>query len=74
MTGERLSALEGIGEATQRQQDRDIEESIDREPIERGSAAPSVPGKGIEAEGLPGRAAEPEPPARDKRLDMELGL
>ena len=74
VTGERLSALEGIGEATQRQHEREIEESTDRESPERGSIAPSVPGEGIEAEVSPGRAAEPETPARGKGPDMELGL
>ena len=70
-TGERISALEGIGESVQPQHEKVIEESVDIERPERGSAAPSPPGKGSEVEVSPGRAA---PLARGKGPDMELGL
>ncbi len=71
VTGERISALEGIGETVQPHHEKVIEESVDIERPERGSAAPSPPGKGSEVEVSPGRAA---PPARGKGPDMELGL
>ena len=74
VTGERLSALEGIGETVKLQHEKDIEESVGIERTERGSVTPCTSGRGIETEVSPGTAAEPEPPARGKGPDMELGL
>ncbi|MDE0031504.1 MAG: AAA family ATPase [Deltaproteobacteria bacterium] len=72
VTGERISALEGIGETARREIGR--EASLDRERLDRETDAPSDPDKSIES-GLPaGKPAEPEPPAREKRIEMDMEL
>ena len=72
VTGERISALEGIGESSRREIDRDT--SLYRERSDRETDAPSDPDKGIEP-GLPAdKAAEPEAPAREKRIEMDMEL
>ena len=72
VTGERISALEGIGESVRREIDR--EGSFDRERPDRETDAPPSPDKGIEPELPAGKPAEPEPPAREKRIEMDMEL
>ena len=74
VTGERLSALEGIGEAFRPERETDRKASLDREGPDRETAAPSSPDKDIGRGSSPDKAPEPEPPAREKRNDMDLGL
>ena len=68
VTGERISALEGIGESTRAGREHD------RERPDRETDAPSSPDKGIEPGLLGGKPAEPEPPAREKRIEMDMEL
>ncbi len=72
VTGERISALEGIGERVQREHGKDASVSLDKERSEAGSTAPSSPDREIGRES-PERKA-PEPPARGKRIEMEMGM
>ena len=74
VTGERISALEGIGESVQREREVDRQASLDKEKPERGTGAPSSPDKEIGRELSQGRTPEPEPPARGKQLDMDMGM
>ena len=74
VTGERISALEGIGEAQQPERGKDSKASLDREPTHRETGASSSPDKITEHDVSTARQAEPEPPTRGKNLDMELGL
>ncbi len=74
VTGERISALEGIGESVRAEREIDREAPLDRERPDRETGEPSSPDKGIEP-GLPGgKPAEPEPPAREKRIEMDMEL
>ncbi len=74
VTGERISALEGIGESARPGRKFDREESLDRERPDRETNAPSSPDKGIEP-GLPASIpAEPEAPVREKRIEMDMEL
>ena len=72
VTGERVSALEGIGEAPKRE--RDGKAILDRARPDRDRAAPPSPDKEIGREPSQQKAPEPEPPARAKRVEMDLGL
>ena len=74
VTGERVSALEGIGEAARSERELDGKTPRDRERTDRESSAPSSPDREIEHEVSPGKAAEPEPPVHDKGIDMDMGL
>ena len=74
VTGERISALEGIGEAAQRDHGKDGKASLDRERLNRETPAPPTPDKEIGREASRHKAPEPEPPARGKRIDMDMGL
>ena len=74
VTGERISALEGIGETVLRERERDRKPSLDREKQERDQAAPPSPDKEIGRDLSHRKAPEPEPPARGKRVDMDMGL
>lgn len=72
VTGERISALEGIGEAARLAAEREgwaAERAAG--PREEGSIEPSAE-KESGVEPLPARALEPEPPAVE--MDRELGL
>ena len=73
-TGERVSALEGIGEAVQREHEKDGQACLDRERPDRESSAPFSPDREIEHEVSPGQAPEPEPPVREQGIDMDMGL
>ena len=78
VTGERISALEGIGE--------NVQPAHGREHGKDGKAAPSLEQRSAEASTPPSpereieptvtrdRMPEPGPSAREKRIDMDLGL
>ena len=68
VTGERISALEGIGESARPGHE------IDREGSSRETSVPSSPDRGIEPELPAVKPAEPEPPAREKRIEMDMEL
>ena len=62
VNGERISALEGIGEVVRPERGRDEK------------AAPDPPEKELDRESSQQKAPEPEPPTREKRIDMDLSL
>ena len=74
VTGERISALEGIGEAVQPGHGKDRQAPLDRDRPDRETATPSPPDKGIEHGVSLAREAEPEPPARGQEHRQEMGL
>ena len=74
VTGERISALEGIGEVVRPERERDEKATPDRERPDPEAAAPSHPERELDREPSQGKAPEPEPPAREKRIDMDLSL
>ena len=74
VTGERISALDGIGESVRPEHGKDTRASLDRERRDRETAAPPSPDKGIEHEAVPGKAPEPEPPSRGKVVEMDMGM
>ena len=78
VTGERISALEGIGESVrperERGQEKDGKASLDRERASPEASSPLPPEREIEPAASKERVPEPEPPARDKRVEMDLGL
>ena len=74
VTGERISALEGIGEAVQPERDLDRKAALDREGPDREAVTRSTPDKEFERDVSPDKAPEPEPPAREMRIDRDLGL
>ncbi len=74
VTGERISALEGIGEAVQREHGRDGKVSLNRDRSDRETSAPPSADKDIGREVSQHKAPEPEQPAREKRIEMDMGL
>ena len=74
VTGERISALEGIGEAVQRGHGRDGKVSLNRDRSDRETSAPPSADKDIGREVSQHKAPEPEQPAREKRIEMDMGL
>ena len=74
VTGERISALEGIGEVVGPERGRNEKATPDRERPDPGTAAPSSSEKELDREPSRGKAPEPEPPVREKRIDMDLSL
>ena len=74
VTGERISALEGIGETVRPERELDGKASLDRERPDRGTVAPSSPDKDIGRDLPPDKTPEPEPPAREKRVEMDLSM
>ena len=74
VTGERISALEGIGETVRPERELDGKASLDRERPDRGTAVPPSPDKDIGRDLPPDKAPEPKPPAREKRIDMDLSM
>ena len=70
VTGERISALEGIGET--------VQPVHGRERGKDGKASPGLEQRSAERETGPTvtreRTPEPGPPARGKRIEMDLGL
>ena len=77
-TGERISALEGIGESVRPERDREHErEGKTSSGLERPSpeaSTPPPPEREIEPSMSPDRTPEPEPPAREKSVELDLGL
>ena len=74
VTGERISALEGIGEVVRPERERDEKATPDRERRDPGTAAPSQPERELDRESSLGKAPEPEPPVPEKQIDMDLSL
>jgi len=74
VTGERISALEGIGEAVQPGRERDRKALPERERQSPEESAPASPEREIEPAVSRDKASEPEPPARGKRIEMDLEL
>ncbi len=73
-TGERISALEGISEAGRLEAGRDGKAPLETEGMEGELSAESSPGMESGQDRLPDVAAEPEPPVREKRIEMDMGL
>ena len=74
VTGERISALEGIGEGVERERGREEKAPLDRERPDRERAAPSSPDREYGREVRRDKAPEPEPPAKGKVREFDLGL
>ena len=74
VTGERISALEGIGEAVQPGHERDGNALPERERQTPEESAPGSPEREIEPAMSRDNAPEPEPPARGKPIEMDLDL
>ena len=74
VTGERISALEGIGESVQREHGKEPNAALGKGRPEAGSTAPSSPDREMGRESPERRVPEPEPPARDKGIEMGMGL
>ncbi len=77
-TGERISALEGIGESVRPEKGADGKAASERRQLDRErSILPSVEGvdgKDGKPEREPLLDKTPDPPARGKRIDMDMGL
>ena len=73
-TGERISALEGIGEKPGLEAERDGKEPPGVAEPEREAVAEPSPVAEIEPVPVQEKAAEPEPPAREKAYEMEMEL
>ena len=74
VTGERISALEGIGESVRREHGKDARAALDKDRPEAGSTSPSSPDREIGRESPERKGPEPEPPARGKGIEMDMGL
>ncbi|MYB12973.1 MAG: hypothetical protein F4X42_06940, partial [Rhodospirillaceae bacterium] len=78
VTGERLSALEGIGERVElereREHDRDGKASPERERTGPATSTPPAPEREFEPEASRQKAPEPEPPDKSKGVEMDMGL
>ena len=74
VTGERISALEGIGEAVQPEQEKDARALPGVEPLAREASAPSMPELDMGPVPVPEKVPEPEPPAVEKSFEWELEL
>ena len=74
VTGERISALEGIGEAVQPGRKKDEKALPGVEPPGREAPAAVMPEPDMEPVPVPDKAPEPEPPAPQMHIEMELEL
>ena len=74
VTGERISALEGIGETVRPERSKDARAALKKEGPDRDRAAPPSPDKEIGRDLAQQKAPEPEPPAKGKRVEMDMGL
>ena len=74
VTGERISALEGIGETVRPERGREGKAPLEKQGPDRGKAAPASPDREVGREPSRHKAPEPEPPARAKRVEMDMGL
>ncbi len=78
VTGERISALEGIGESLHPERERGREKDgkalLDRERANAETSSPHPPVRDIEPVPARDKAPKPEPPARGKGIEIDLGL
>ena len=74
VTGERISALQGIGESVRPEREREEKAPPERERPDRERAASSSPDRGIGREVRKQKAPEPEPAAMGKVREFDLGL
>ncbi len=74
VTGERISALEGIGESVRPEHGMAHKIDLDRDRVDSETAAVTVPDRTFKREVSPGKTAEPEPPARGKSTVLDMGL
>ena len=74
VTGERISALEGIGEAVQPEKEKDAKALHGVEPPGREASVPASPVPDMEPVPVPEKALEPEPPVPDRHIEMDLEL
>ena len=78
VTGERISALEGIGETVRPERERELgkdgKASLDRERPGPEASTPPSREKEFEPELSRQKAPEPEPPSRGKVVEMDMGL
>ena len=82
VTGERISALEGIGESVrperesqrERERGKDGKAANERERQRPEASAPPSPEREIELEASRQKAPKPEPPAKSKSVEMDMGL
>ncbi len=78
VTGERISALEAIGESLhperERGQQKDGKALLDRERESPEASAPHPPAQDIEPGPARDKAPEPEPPAKGKGIEIDMGL
>ncbi len=74
VTGERISALEGIGESVQTERGHGKNGEALTSVERRGPEASAPPTPEREVGPSPSRDRAPEPPARGKRIEMDMGL
>ena len=74
VTGERISALEGIGEKPGLEAERDGKAPSGVAEPERGAMVEPSPVAGIEQESVQEKVAEPEPPVREMDYGMDLEM
>ena len=74
VTGERISALEGIGEAARMEAEKDTSVSLGTQGTEREATLDPSPGKETGQDLVPENAAEPEPPARGRPIEIDMEL
>ena len=74
VTGERISALDGIGEAVQPEREKDGKALAGAEPPGRKSPMPALPEPDMEPVPVPEKVPEPEPPSREAYIEMDLEL
>ncbi|MDE0006484.1 MAG: hypothetical protein OXQ29_27665, partial [Rhodospirillaceae bacterium] len=74
VTGERISALEGIGETVQPEQKKDAKALTGVEPPAREAPVASVPEPDMEPVPVPEKAPEPEATVREAYIEMDFEL
>ena len=73
-TGERLAALEGIGENVRPRRELGGKAALERERPGRVTSKPLSPAKEIRGEMSPKKSPELKPSASEKRIEMDMGL
>ena len=74
VTGERISALEGIGEAVQPEQKKDGKALLEVEPLGLDVTEPLLAEPVVKPVPIPEKAPEPEQPVVGKSLEWEIEL
>ena len=74
VTGERISALEGIGEAVQPEQEKDTRALPEVELPDREASVSAPPVPDMEPVPVPEKVPEPELPAAEKSFEWELEM